>query len=84
MYSLGSIKTRNMSAIEVKSLKKPGFLRGLHEIKQDIYKQFINPAASDKKLLSVSRVCTVMVAVAGIAYRKAFSLGMGQTFAFDE
>ena len=24
------------------------------------------------------------VAVAGIAYRKAFSLGMGQTFAFDE
>lgn len=33
MYSLGSIKTRNMSVIEVKSLKKPGFLRGLHEIK---------------------------------------------------
>ena len=24
------------------------------------------------------------VAVAGIAYRKAFSLGMGETFAFDE
>ena len=33
MYSLGSIKTRNMSAIEVKSLKKPGFLRELYEIK---------------------------------------------------
>mgnify|MGYP003279350568 FL=1 len=33
MYSLGSIKTRKMSVIEVKSLKKPGILRGLHEIK---------------------------------------------------
>lgn len=33
MYSLGSIKTRSMSVRGVKSLKKPGFLRGLHEIK---------------------------------------------------
>lgn len=39
---------------------------------QDIYKQFINPAASDKKLLSVSRVCTVMVAVAATALAIAF------------
>ena len=39
---------------------------------QDIYKQFINPAASDKKLLSVSRVCTVLVAVAAAALAIAF------------
>lgn len=39
---------------------------------QDIYKQFINPAASDKKLLSVSRVCTVLVAVAATALAIAF------------
>ena len=39
---------------------------------QDIYKQFINPTASDKKLLSVSRVCTVMVAVAATALAIAF------------
>lgn len=28
MYSLGSIKTRNVSVREVKSLKKPGFYGG--------------------------------------------------------
>ena len=39
---------------------------------QDIYKQFINPAASDKKLLSISRVCTVLVAVAAAALAIAF------------
>ena len=39
---------------------------------QDIYKQFINPAADDKKLLSVSRVCTVLVAVAATALAIAF------------
>lgn len=39
---------------------------------QDIYRQFINPGASDKKLLSVSRVCTVGVAVAATALAIAF------------
>ena len=39
---------------------------------QDIYKQFINPNAEDKKLLSVSRICTVFVAVAAVALAIVF------------
>lgn len=39
---------------------------------EDIYRQFINPKASDKKLLSVSRICTVLVAVAAVALAIAF------------
>lgn len=39
---------------------------------EDIYRQFINPQASNKKLLSVSRICTVGVAVAATALAIAF------------
>ncbi|RHR10646.1 sodium:solute symporter family protein [Pseudoflavonifractor sp. AF19-9AC] len=39
---------------------------------QDIYKQYINPNADDKKLLSVSRICTVLVAIAAVALAIAF------------
>ena len=39
---------------------------------QDIYKQFINPGADDRKLLSVSRICTVVVAVLAVAMAIAF------------
>ena len=39
---------------------------------EDIYRQFINPKANDKKLLSVSRICTVCVAAAAIVLAIAF------------
>ena len=39
---------------------------------QDIYKKFLNPGADDKKLLSVSRICTVIVAVLAVALAIAF------------
>ena len=42
-------------------------------------------SVADQKLLVVPiGMGCLDVAVAGIAYRKAFSLGMGETFAFDE
>ncbi len=39
---------------------------------QDIYKQFFDPKADDKKLLNVSRIFTVIVAVAAVALAIAF------------
>lgn len=39
---------------------------------QDIYRQFINPTADDKKLLSISRICTVGVSIAAVALAIAF------------
>ena len=40
---------------------------------------------ADQKLLVVPiGMGCLDVAVAGIAYRKAFSLGVGETFAFDD
>lgn len=39
---------------------------------QDIYKQFLDPKADDKKLLNVSRIFTVIVAAAAVALAIAF------------
>ena len=39
---------------------------------RDIYKEFFNPGADDKKLLTVSRIFTVLVAIAAIAMAISF------------